>query len=80
MKGIASGEAVGVAAVVRGSRSGGGSDWLIGERQSSRSPSFGTRGSGSLSRIRDSTNPELSVNCLTRDFEVSEKRNCQLIW
>ncbi|KAI3815485.1 hypothetical protein L1987_15154 [Smallanthus sonchifolius] len=36
-----------------GSRSVGGSDWLIGERRSSRSPSFGTRGSGSSSRIRD---------------------------
>nr|XP_043626658.1 DEAD-box ATP-dependent RNA helicase 3, chloroplastic-like [Erigeron canadensis] len=54
-----------------GSRSGG-SDWLIGERRSSRSPSFGTRGSGSSSRTRDRNFDGACFNCGRSGHRASE--------
>ncbi|KAJ0460531.1 putative RNA helicase transcription factor interactor and regulator CCHC(Zn) family [Helianthus annuus] len=55
-----------------GSRSGGGSDWLIGERRSSRSPSFGTRGSGSSSRTRDRNFDGACFHCGRSGHRASE--------
>ncbi|PWA82452.1 zinc finger, CCHC-type [Artemisia annua] len=54
-----------------GSRTGG-SDWLIGERRSSRSPSFGTRGSGSSSRTRDRNFDGACFNCGQSGHRSSE--------
>ncbi|XP_076903083.1 DEAD-box ATP-dependent RNA helicase 3, chloroplastic-like [Bidens hawaiensis] len=51
---------------------GGGSDWLIGERRSSRTPSFGTRGSGSLSRSRDRNFDGACFNCGRSGHRASE--------
>nr|GEV64176.1 DEAD-box ATP-dependent RNA helicase 3, chloroplastic-like [Tanacetum cinerariifolium] len=59
-----------------GSRTGG-SDWLIGERRSSRSPSFGTRGPGSSSRTRDRNFDGACFNCGEsghRSLECPKKR------
>ncbi|KAJ0743763.1 putative RNA helicase transcription factor interactor and regulator CCHC(Zn) family [Helianthus annuus] len=58
-----------------GSRSGGGgggSDWLIGERRSSRTPSFGTRGSGSSSRTRDRNFDGACFHCGRSGHRASE--------
>ncbi|KAL8234491.1 hypothetical protein R6Q59_020591 [Mikania micrantha] len=56
-----------------GSRTGGGgSDWLIGERRSSRSPAFGTRGSGSSSRIRDRNFDGACFHCGRSGHRASE--------
>ncbi|XP_071685900.1 DEAD-box ATP-dependent RNA helicase 3, chloroplastic-like [Rutidosis leptorrhynchoides] len=51
---------------------GGGSDWLIGERRSSRSPSFGTSGSGSSSRTRDRNFDGACFNCGRSGHRASE--------
>ncbi|XP_071717234.1 DEAD-box ATP-dependent RNA helicase 3, chloroplastic-like [Rutidosis leptorrhynchoides] len=57
-----------------GSRTGGGSgsDWLIGDRRSSRSPSFGTRGLGSSSRTRDRNFDGACFNCGRSGHRASE--------
>lgn len=54
-----------------GSRTGG-SDWLIGERRSSRSPSFGSRGAGSSSRTRDRNFDGACFNCGESGHRSSE--------
>ncbi|GJX21513.1 DEAD-box ATP-dependent RNA helicase 3, chloroplastic-like protein [Tanacetum coccineum] len=62
-----------------GSRTGG-SDWLIGERRSSRSPSFGTRGSGSSSRTRDRNFDGACFNCGESGHRSSECPKKREVW